>query len=124
MDKKCYFRELWLNTELIFCDNPKAYGKILYAFCGGNQSDASLSFRRHAHGLLAKRLMHMVHFSGNTSGVTKSSSDWLNYTGFPGDVCVVFFNVPPGNKDAVAPNSLTNEESRCVYKCDGERLSE
>ncbi len=24
--------------------------------------------------------MHMVHFSGNTSGVSKSSSDWLNYT--------------------------------------------
>ncbi len=68
--------------------------------------------------------MHMVHFSGNTSGVSKSSSDWLNYTGFPGDVCVAFFNVPSGNKDVVAPNSLAKEESRCVYKCDGERLSE
>ncbi len=98
MDKTCNFRELWLNTELIFCDNPKAYGKILYAFCGGNQCDASLRFRRHAHGPLAKRLMHMVHFSGNTSVVSKSSSDWLNYTGFPGDVCVMFFNVPPGKK--------------------------
>ncbi len=42
--------------------------------------------------------MHMVHLSGNTSGVSKSSSDWLNYTGFPGDVCVVFFNVLPGNQ--------------------------
>ncbi len=40
-----------------------------------------------------KRLMHMAHLSGNTSGVSKSSSDWLNYTGFPGDVCVAFFNV-------------------------------
>ncbi len=30
MDKTCNFHELWLNTELIFCDNPKAYGKILY----------------------------------------------------------------------------------------------
>ncbi len=67
--------------------------------------------------------MHMVHLSGNTSGVSKSSSDWLNYTGFPGDVCVAFFNVPPGNKDAVAPNPLTKEESRRVYKCDGECLS-
>ncbi len=42
-----------------------------------------------------------AHLAGNTSGVSKSSSDWLNYTGFPGDVCVAFFNVPPGNKYAV-----------------------
>ncbi len=84
---------------------------------------ASLSLRCHAHRPLAKRLMHMVHVSGNTSWASKSSSDWLNYTGFPGDVCVVFFNVPPGNKDAVMPNPLTKEESRRVYKCDGERLS-
>ncbi len=67
--------------------------------------------------------MHMVHLSGNTSVVLKSSSDWLNYTGFPGDVCVACFNVPPGNKDAVTPNPLMKEESRPVYKCDGERLS-
>ncbi len=33
--------------------------------------DASLRFRRHAHGPLAKRLMHMVHFSGNTSEGSK-----------------------------------------------------
>jgi len=57
----------------------------------------------------------MVHLSGNTSGVSKSSLDWLSYTGFSGDVCVVFFNVPLGNKDAVAPNPLTKEESRRVY---------
>ncbi len=57
----------------------------------------------------------MAHLSGNTSGVSKSSSDWLNYTGFPGDVCVAFFNIPPGNKDAVAPNPLTKEESCHVY---------
>ncbi len=56
----------------------------------------------------------MVHLSGNTSGVSKSSSDWLDYTGFPGDVCVVFFTVPPGNKDAVVPNPLTKEESRQI----------
>ncbi len=47
----------------------------------------------------------MAQLSGKISGVSKSSSDWLNYTGFLGDVCVVFLNVPPGNKDAVAPNS-------------------
>ncbi len=46
------------------------------------------------------------------------SSDWLNSTGFPGDVCVAFFNVPPGNKDAVMPNLLTEEESRRVINCD------
>ncbi len=73
--------------------------------------------------ILAKRLMHMAHLSGNTSGVSKSSSDWLNYTGFPGDVCVAFFNVPARNKDAVAPNPLTKEESRRVYNCDDKRLS-
>ncbi len=39
---------------------------------------SSLSLRRHAHGPLAKRLMHMAHFSGNTSGMSKSSYDWLN----------------------------------------------
>ncbi len=41
--------------------------------------------------------------------MSKSSSDWLNYTGFPGDVCVLFFNVPLGHKDAVVPNSLAKE---------------
>ncbi len=34
-----------------------------------------------------------------------------------------FFNVLPGNKDAVAPNPLTKEESRRVYNCDDKRLS-
>ncbi len=67
--------------------------------------------------------MHMAHLAGNASGVSKSSSDLLNYTGFPGDVCVAFFNVPPGTKDAMAPNPLTKEESRRVYNCDDERLS-
>ncbi len=70
-----YFLSLLFFVSFIFCDNPKAYRKILYAFCGGNQCDASLRFRRHAHGPLAKRLMHMVHFSGNTSEGSKSSSD-------------------------------------------------
>ncbi len=67
--------------------------------------------------------MHTAHLAGNTSGVSKSSSDWLDYTGFPGDVCVEFFNVPPGNKNAVAPNPLTKDESRRVYNWDNERLS-
>ncbi len=84
----------------------------------------SLSLRCPAHGPLAKCLMHVVHLSGNTSGVSKSLSDWLNYTGFPGDLCVAFFNVLPGNKDAVTPNSLTKEESRRVYKCTNVTLSE
>ncbi len=39
------------------------------------------------------------------------------------ETCVAFFNVPPGNKDAVAPNPLTKEESRGVYNRDAERLS-
>ncbi len=41
MDKTCKFHELWLNTELIFGDNPKAYGKILLAFSRGNQFHAN-----------------------------------------------------------------------------------
>lgn len=50
---------------------------------GYRQLVTSLSLRP-----LAKRLMHMGHKSGNTSGVSKSSSDWLNSTGFPGDMRV------------------------------------
>ncbi len=69
-------------------------------------SFGSLSLRLHAHGALAERTMHMAHEIGNTSEVSKSSSDWLNYTGFPRDVCAAFFNVPPENKDAVTPNPL------------------
>ncbi len=46
----------------------------------------------------------MVHLSENTSVVSKSSSDWWNYRGFPRDVCVALYNVPPGNKYAVIPN--------------------
>ncbi len=40
-----------------------------------------------------------------------------------GDLCVVFFDVPPGDKDAVVSNPLTKKESRRVYHCDNERLS-
>ncbi len=66
--------------------------------------EPSLSLRCQTHGPLAKRLMHTVHLSGNTSVVSKSFSDWFNYTGFPGEVCVTFFNVLPGIKDAMVPN--------------------
>ncbi len=52
-------------------------------------SPDSLSLRNHTHRPLAERLMHMVHKIGNTLGVLKSSSDWLNYTGFPGEISVV-----------------------------------
>ncbi len=38
----------------------------------------SLSLRYHAHGPPAERLINMAHKSGNTSGVSKSSSDWMN----------------------------------------------
>ncbi len=71
----------------------------------------SLSLRRHAHGPLAKRLMHMAHLAGNTSGVSKSSSDWLNYTG---DVCVAFFNIPPGNKKRVTKLPHERRKSLCL----------
>ncbi len=97
--------------------------QLHYTISGGRHHDyPSLSLRRHTHGPLVKRLMHMLHLSGNTSVVSKSSSDWLNYTGFPGDVCVAFFNVPPGNK---IPWRQTphKRESRHVYKCDDECLS-
>ncbi len=43
--------------------------------------------------------------------MSKSSSDWLNYTGFPGDVCVAFFIVLTGNKDAVTPNPLPKKKA-------------
>ncbi len=79
------------------------------------QYDPSLSLRRHAHGTLAKRLMHMADFSGNTSGMSKSSSDWLNYTGFPGDASVALIFSLPGNKDAMAQNPLMKEEKPSCF---------
>jgi len=33
---------------------------------------------------MLRRLMHKAHKMGNTSGVSKSSSDWLSSTGVPG----------------------------------------
>ncbi len=69
-------------------------------------SFGSLSLRLHTHEPLAERMMHMAQEIGNTSEVSKSSSDWFNYTGFPGDVCDAFFNGLPENKYAVTPNPL------------------
>ncbi len=71
-------------------------------------SYSSLGLKCHTHGPLAKRLMHRAHKSGNTSGV-KSSSDWLNYTGFLVDARVLFFNAPPRKKDAVVSKPLKKE---------------
>ncbi len=51
----------------------------------------------------------------NTSGVLKSSSDWLKYTGFPGDLSVTFFIVPSGNKDAVTPNPPPRKKKAIVF---------
>ncbi len=82
----------------------------------------SLSLRCHAHRTLAKRLMHMVHLSGNTSGVSKSPSDWLNYTGFLGDVCVVFFNVPPETK-MLWRQTPSRKKKAVVITTDDEHLS-
>ncbi len=79
-------------------------------------SKGSLSLRSHTH-----RRLNMAHLSGDTSGVSKSSSDRLDYTWFLGDVCVAFFNVPPGNKNTVVSNPFT--KSCRVYNCDNERLS-
>ncbi len=60
---------------------------------------------------------------GNTSEVLKSSSEWLNSTGLPEDMCVALFNVVPGNKDAVAPNPQMEEERHHVSNCNNESLS-
>ncbi len=50
----------------------------------------------------------MVFLSGNISEVSKSSSDWLNYTGFPEDVCIAFFNVSPRCRGAKPPHERRN----------------
>ncbi len=79
-----------------------------------NLTGFSLSLRRPEH------LMHMAHLSGNTSGFSKSSSDWLNYTGFPGDAAhFLMFRL----ETKMMPNTLTKEESHRVYNCDNERVS-
>ncbi len=55
MDKTCKFHELWLNTELMICDNPKAYAKILLAFCWGNQFHANSRSAYRVSGVQARR---------------------------------------------------------------------
>ncbi len=65
----------------------------------------------------------MAHKSGNTSGVSKSSSDWLIIQDFQ-ETCVLrSLTFLPGNKDAVTPIPHTKEESRRVHNCDDKRLS-
>ncbi len=59
--------------------------------------------------------MHMAHLSGNTSAVSKSSSDWLNYTGFPGDVCSWTFRL---EKRCSGAKPSHERRKPCVYKCD------
>lgn len=64
---------------------------------------------------MAELWMHMAHLTVNTSGFSKSSSDWI---GCPGDVCVAFYNGPPGNRcDAKPPRE---RRTRLVYNCDNE----
>ncbi len=57
---------------------PDYEHQIYNLYTKSGQFLCSLSLRRHAHVTLAKRLMHIAHFSGNTSGMSKSSYDWLN----------------------------------------------
>ncbi len=87
---------------------------LLSAFCD-YLCHSSLSLRCYVH----ERLMHMT----QNWKVSKWSSNWLNSTRFPGDVCVALFNVPPGNKDAVSPNPLMERESCRVCNCENEHLS-
>ncbi len=86
--------------NVMYC--PKLCVRIaLYFYCWINWNIYLQSMKNiinHTHGLLAEHLMHMAHKIGNTSGVSKSSSDWLKYTGFPEDKCVGFFNVLSGSK--------------------------
>ncbi len=42
MNKMCKNHKNVFVTELIFSVNPKAKGKILLGFCGGNQGDANV----------------------------------------------------------------------------------
>ncbi len=47
----------------------------------------------------------------------KSSSDWLNYTGFPGDVCLLAFL-----ETKMLWHQTMEEESRHVSDCDDEHF--
>ncbi len=49
----------------------------------------------------------MAHLSGNNSGVSKSSSDWLNYTGFPGETKMPWRQTPSRKKKAVVFTNVT-----------------
>lgn len=78
-----------------------------------SQSVSSLSLRP-----LAECQMHMTYGIGNTPGVSKSSSYWMNSTGFPGDTCVAFLSGPLGNKAVVTPKPLALKKKAIVFKTD------
>ncbi len=48
---------------------------------------------------------HDTLLAGDSSVVSHSSSDWMKCTGFSGDVCITFLNVPK------MPNPVMEEES-------------
>ncbi len=82
------------NCSFVSCNfiiSLNCYLFYLYCYFMSHKGNftSSLSPRCLAHGPLAKHLMHMSHLTGNTSVVLKSSSDWLDYTGFPEDVCIL-----------------------------------
>jgi len=55
MGKTCKYHKLLLIKEFVFCDNPKAYGKILLGFSLGNKYDAKCR--------LAHKVMSNLHHS-------------------------------------------------------------
>ncbi len=100
--------KFWLAVKSHFFPH-RNYGCKFHCY-----QHSSLSLKRYAHGPLAEYLMHMAHKKWKHFR-SLIQPDWLNYTGFPEEACVAFFNIPPGSKDAVAPNPLTKEEGRRVY---------
>jgi len=60
----------------------------------------------------------MVHLTGNTSGMSKSSSDWLNFIGFPGGVSVAFIFGPPGNKAQISVAFIFGPPGNKAQMCD------
>ncbi len=100
--------KFWLAVKSHFFPH-RNYGCKFHCY-----QHSSLTLKRYAHGPLAEYLMHMAHKKWKHFR-SLIQPDWLNYTGFPEEVCVAFFNIPPGSKDAVAPNPLTKEKGRCVY---------
>jgi len=58
INKKCKHHKPLLVTELLFCNNPEANGKILLRFCRGNQGEPvfrATKIHNHFSTLLALR---------------------------------------------------------------------